>query len=163
MSIFTLSGRNILIVDDLHAMRTIVRSLLNPFQPRAIIEAGDGAEALDIIKARRIDLVITDLNMAPMSGVALTREIRRPDRSANSQIPVLIITGHRESTHVRAALEAGVNEFLTKPLVPSEFKARLENIFNKPRPQVRSATYQGPDRRRRAMWVRDDRRGAVEL
>ena len=155
---FSLAGRAILVVDDMHAMRTIVRSLLNPLNPSSIIEAGDGQEALRLLESRRVDLVITDLNMSPMNGIELTKELRRPNRRLNSSVAVLMITGHRETEHVCAAIDAGVNDFLLKPLVPSEFQYRLEKIFMTPRPSAQSSNYKGPDRRRRSLPVRKDRR-----
>lgn len=158
MSYFDLSGRSVLIVDDVQATRLIVRSLLTPLNPASMFEASDGNEALRLLAMRRFDLLITDLNMSPMSGVALTKELRRPNNSHNARLPVLMISGHREDAQIRAAIAAGVNEFLLKPLALADFHVRIERMMSKPRRQVGSVGYQGPDRRRRAMWVRHDRR-----
>jgi two-component system chemotaxis response regulator CheY len=156
----TLLGRPVLVVDDVRAMRAIIRSLLLNMGATQIIEAGDGCEALDKLKTGRVGLVVTDLNMSPMSGIALTQKLRMPGSEFLTPAPVLMVSGHREARLVQAAIEAGANEFMVKPFAPGDFEARVCSIFSNPRPIVSSGNYRGPDRRRRAMPVRKDRRQA---
>jgi DNA-binding response OmpR family regulator len=72
--------------------------------------------------------------------------------------PILILSGHNDASRVKAALEAGASDFLAKPLVTPELKARLENILRNNKAIVRSGHYRGPDRRHRKLWIRHDRR-----
>jgi len=159
----TLQGRAVLVVDDVRAMRAIVRSLLLNMGATQIIEAADGAEALDKLQASRVELVVTDLNMSPMSGIEFTQKLRMPGSKFHSAVPILMVSGHREVGLVKAAIQAGTNEFMVKPFTPGDFEARICSIFGNPRPVVSSESYHGPDRRRRAIPVRKDRRDATVL
>ncbi|RYD71591.1 MAG: response regulator, partial [Sphingobacteriales bacterium] len=73
-------GRNwsVLIVDDVRATRSIVRTLLRDMGITSIHEADDGEAALRVLQTRRIELLITDLAMEPMDGLALIRKLRQP-------------------------------------------------------------------------------------
>lgn len=115
----------VLIVDDMRAMRAIVRSLLVAMKIHDIRETGDGEEALAALARRSVDFIITDLNMAPMNGVEFTQRVRQL-RNGNSKVPVLMISAHTEHANVAAAVKAGVTYFLSKPLVPADFSRRVK-------------------------------------
>jgi len=152
----------VLVVEDNQHMRVLLRSLLNSLGIREIAEAGDGRIALEILRERKSDLVLTDLAMKPMDGLQLTRDLRQSERSANPFIPIIMITGHTERHRVEAARDAGVTEFLAKPITPQSLFARISEIVERPRAFVRSDNYFGPDRRRKALehyagpWRRHD-------
>lgn len=96
------------------------------------------------------DLLITDLRMPGMSGLDLVHHIRRSRNSLNPYLSILMLTGHAGAAEIEAARDAGVNEFLAKPVSVLALGSRLAEIVERPRRFVRSATYFGPDRRRRA-------------
>jgi two-component system chemotaxis response regulator CheY len=138
----------ILVVDDHESMRTIVSALLRAFGFQRIREAESGEAALRLLAELPADLVIVDLKMPGMDGVDFTRRLRAaPDRRA--YIPVLMMTGHATPARVVAARDAGVNEFLVKPMTGRILADRLRRIIDEDRPFVRAAGYVGPDRRRR--------------
>jgi DNA-binding response OmpR family regulator len=94
------------------------------------------------------DIVITDWAMPIFDGIELTQMIRQPGASANPFVPIIMLTGHSEKRRVVAARDAGVTEFLVKPLSARALYERIVNVVVNPRPFVRTKTYFGPDRRR---------------
>ena len=87
--------------------------------------------------------------MAPMDGLELTRRVRNDEKSSNPFVPIIMITGHTEKYRVEAARDAGVTEFLAKPVTAHNLFARITEILERPRAFVRCDSYFGPDRRRR--------------
>lgn len=162
MSGSAFEGLQVLIVEDNQHMRSLLRTLLNSIGIREIQEAGNGAAALDVLREKPCDLVLSDLAMKPMDGIDFTREIRQSARSANPFMPIIMITGHTEKQRVEAARDAGVTEFLAKPITAQSLFSRIAQIVEYPRPFVRCGAYFGPDRRRKALddyagpWRRHD-------
>ena len=140
----------LLVVDDNRHMRAIVLDLAQAIGLRDVRQAGDGGEALALLKEESCDIALVDLNMAPVDGVAFTREVRNGPSSPDVYMPVIMMTGHVERVRVEEARDAGVNEFILKPLTPAALVGRMEAVIQRPRPFVRAAAYFGPDRRRRA-------------
>jgi two-component system chemotaxis response regulator CheY len=155
----TYSNLSVIIVDDVLAMRAILRALLRNLGIQNVVEASDGAEALEVLRTKVKNLVITDFSMAPMNGIELTRELRKP-KSLNAFVPVLMVSGHNERSKISEAAEAGVSAFLLKPVTPKALADKLHILMAHQIQPVRSTTYCGPDRRRRSVWVRIDRRSA---
>lgn len=153
-----LSGLSALVVDDVHATRAIIRGLLRAYGVTDIIDAKCGLQALQILATQRRNLVITDLAMQPIDGLELTKRIRHPGTIADPYIPILMISGHADAKSVKAALQAGVTEYIVKPISPITFYERLVAVVERPRPLIRLNSYFGPDRRRSAALVRVDRR-----
>jgi two-component system chemotaxis response regulator CheY len=151
----------ILLVDDNHHMRVLLAEILKAIGVRHIYEAGDGAQALQMMRNHAIDIVMTDLSMEPLDGIDFVRLLRRSPDSPNQMCPVIMITGHSTATRVQEARNAGVNEFLAKPLNARSVLERVAQVIDHPRRFVRSDDYFGPDRRRRAdpgftgPWRRD--------
>jgi CheY-like chemotaxis protein len=152
----------VLLVEDNPHMRNLLRSLLNSLGLRDILEAGDGSAALILLRDRKCDLILTDLAMKPMDGLAFTREVRNSPASPNPYLPILMVSGHTEKHRVQAARDAGVTEFIAKPITAQGLFARIAQIIERPRPFVRCPTYFGPDRRRKNVenyagpWRRHD-------
>lgn len=148
----------VLVVDDVRAMRLVIKSMLHACGVQHIAEAADGAAALERLRASPFDLVVCDMLMAPMDGLEMMRQLRRPKSSLRPAVPVLMVSGNMDGPSVIAAIEAGVNEFLGKPLTPASFRQRLDFMVEKPRPIVKEQNYWGPERRRRLLQVRQERR-----
>ena len=138
-----------LVVEDNVHMRTLLRSLLTALGMKHVYEAANGIDALELLRERRPDLVLSDLTMKPMDGIAFTRQVRLSEDSPNPYVPIIMITGHTERHKVEAARDAGVTEFLAKPITAQNLFLRIAEIVERPRPYVRCAEYFGPDRRRR--------------
>jgi CheY-like chemotaxis protein len=139
----------VLVVDDNHHMRSIIKELLRSIGVQDIREAGDPVDAFEILKTVPVDLLLADLSMPLIDGVEFVSMVRNSADSPNPFLPVIMITGHSERSRVTAARDAGVNEFLVKPVTAKNLLERLTMIVNSPRSFVRSGTYFGPDRRRR--------------
>jgi len=160
MSITKLSGLSVLIVEDIRAMRAIIRTTLRNFGIEQVVEASDGQAALDILRGRHIDVVITDICMEPMDGIEFTRRLRQPDNGLNPYVPVLMVSGHTEVSRVKDALEAGVTAFLAKPVTPANLQKKLMTIVESSPQPVQTRTYCGPDRRRSSVRTRKRRRAS---
>ncbi len=137
-----------LVVDDNMHMRRIVRQLLHGFGSREIYEAEDGATGLEGFNSHNPDIVITDWAMPILDGLELTQMIRKPDSNANPYVPIIMLSGHSEKSRVMRARDAGVTEFLTKPIAAKALYERVLSVVLAPRPFIKTATYFGPDRRR---------------
>ena len=138
----------VLIVDDNDFMRTIIKEILHAFHVKSLIEAKDGLTALQLLKERPVNLMITDWQMPEMDGVELVRRVRTAKGSPNLSLPIIMLTGHSELRQVVRARDAGVNEFLAKPVNPQSLYSRIIAISSRPRTFIRCDTYVGPDRRR---------------
>jgi len=137
-----------LIIDDNAHMRRIVRTLLNGFGSREIYEAEDGPSGLEAFTQYGPEIIITDWVMPSLDGLELTRMMRQPDAHGNAYVSIIMLTGHSEKARVTAARDAGVTEFLAKPISAKGLYQRIVNVVVNPRPFIRTATYFGPDRRR---------------
>jgi two-component system, chemotaxis family, chemotaxis protein CheY len=160
MSKLAISDLSVLIVDDVRAMRAILKALLRTYGIQDFMEAGDGAEALNILRGNRRDLVITDLSMNPMDGLEFTRRLRQHSSGPNALVPVIVVSAHNEMSWVKDALEAGVTEFLLKPVTAAALGRRLNALVERPRAVIREKSYCGPDRRRRSVGAGKPRRAA---
>ena len=139
----------VLVIDDNMHMRGIIKELLRAVGVQDIKEAADPVEAFELIKTIPIDLVLVDFSMPIIDGVEFTQMVRTSSDSPNPYIPIVMITGHSERSRVSSARDAGVNEFLVKPVTAKSLMDRITAIVNNPRSFVKGGTYFGPDRRRR--------------
>jgi two-component system, chemotaxis family, chemotaxis protein CheY len=140
-----------LIVEDNPHMRALLRSLLNALGITRIGEATNGEEAFGLLRECQPDLVLSDLSMTPMDGIAFVRQVRTSRDSPNPYVPIIMITGHTERLHVEAARDSGVTELLAKPITAGNLLQRIAEIIERPRPFVKSPSYFGPDRRRHSI------------
>ena len=137
-----------LVCDDNPHMRRILRTLLHSFGAREVYEAEDGATALEMYTHYVPDIVITDWAMPIFDGLELTQMIRQPGANANPYVPIIMLTGHSEKKRVISARDAGVTEFLAKPISAKSLYQRILNVVVNPRPFIKTKNYFGPDRRR---------------
>jgi CheY-like chemotaxis protein len=112
----------VLVVDDDEQMRKLIETLLSQKGHHCIM-ASNGLEALDKITDEKCDVVITDIIMPEMDGIALTRELSRRN------LPVMIMTGHAEDYSAETAIASGAREFISKPFSTTEFIIRFEKMM----------------------------------
>lgn len=139
---------HILLADDNANMRAIVATMLNALGVGRVSEAEDGYQALAMLARTPADIVIVDFKMVPMDGVEFTRHLRHSKDSPDIHMPVIMMTGHAEHSRVTSARDAGVTEFVAKPVDLYSLKKRLEAVILRPRPYIRAGDFYGPDRRR---------------
>ena len=87
--------------------------------------------------------------MEPVDGLQFVRMVRNERRSPAPYVPIIMVTGFTDKQRVEEARDAGVSEFLAKPVTIEALNARIETIINRPRPFIRTGEFFGPDRRRR--------------
>ena len=90
------------------------------------------------------DIVITDWAMPIFDGIELAQMIRQPDSKGNPYAPIIMLTGHSEKRRVTVARDAGVTEFLAKPISAKGLYQRILNVVANPRPFIKTKTYFGP-------------------
>lgn len=144
-----LESLKVLLVDDHPHIRTLLSELLRSIGIFQTFQAGDGLEAMRIVRDRTIDIIMTDLIMTPVDGIEFVRLLRSLPDNTSRLIPVIMITGHPTLSRINQARDAGVNEFLVKPITSRGVIERLQVIIDHPRPFVKTPTYFGPDRRRK--------------
>ena len=137
-----------LVIDDNAHMRRILRTLLHGFGTRDVYEAEDGAAGLEAFNHYMPDIVLTDWAMPIFDGLELTQMIRQPGANGNPYVPIIMLTGHSEKKRVVIARDAGVTEFLAKPISAKSLYQRIINVVANPRPFIKTKNYFGPDRRR---------------
>ena len=144
-----LESLRVLLVDDNQHMRAIVTTVLSGVGVTLVRETRDGAEALELLREWPADLAIVDFQMQPLDGVEFTRLVRNSPDSRNPYLPIIMMTGHSERTRVEEARDAGVTEFVAKPLTAKAVLERINAVIYRPRAFIRTESYLGPDRRRR--------------
>lgn len=148
-----------LIVEDNANMATILRTMLQGLGCRDIKEARDVGHGLEIVMNSRPDIALVDFELEDMNGVEFVNFVRGAPDSVNPYLPIIMITAHSSRGVVGEALEAGVNEFLTKPISAKALYDRVYRIIEAPRMNIKVDNYRGPDRRRANLKLtRKDRR-----
>jgi two-component system chemotaxis response regulator CheY len=137
-----------LVIDDNAHMRRILRTLLHGFGARDVYEAEDGAAGLEAFTHYMPDIVLTDWAMPIFDGLELAQMIRQPGANGNPYVPIIMLTGHSEKKRVLAARDAGITEFMAKPISAKALYQRILNVVANPRQFIKTKTYFGPDRRR---------------
>ncbi len=149
MSGYRFDRLKVLVVDDNPHMRKLVVTILQAFGVIQIYEADNGDRAWTILRESNPDVLVLDWVMEGMSGLDLIQMIRSNPASPNPFVPVVMLTGYTSLDHVRQARDAGVNEFIAKPVSVKTMMSRLVAVIEHPRPYVRTNGYFGPCRRRR--------------
>lgn len=149
-----------LVIEDEPASRDLVVSLLDGIGIAQIDRATDGEDAFKRLASAVPDVIVSDVMMEPMDGIAFTRRLRTHRASPAPNTPVILLTAHTDRTTVIEARDAGVNAFVAKPVSIDELRRKIVMVMNDPRQFIRSEDYVGPDRRRRDVPLagRRDRR-----
>ena len=108
--------------------------------------------------------------MPLFDGLEFVQMIRQPDSTLNPYVPIIMLSAHSERHRVLQARDAGVNDFLCKPISAKSLHQRISAILQTPRPFIRANTYFGPDRRRQTATVayrglerRKEQAGVIEV
>jgi two-component system chemotaxis response regulator CheY len=118
---------NILIVDDYKTMLRIIKNLLSQLGFNNVEEATNGSMALVRLREKKFDLIISDWNMEPMTGLELLKTVRAEE--GLKTIPFIMITAESKTENVVAAKEAGVNNYIVKPFNAETLKTKLTAVL----------------------------------
>jgi|SRR3974390_36074 len=153
MSGYHFDRLKILIIDDNAHMRKMMSVILQAFGVTAIFEACDGPGGWMKFRSCNPDMIFLDWMMPGMNGLEFTRLVRNAKDSHNPFIPIIMVTGYTQIEHVQRARDAGVTEFLAKPISAKSVLMRMTVATENPRSFVRTQNYFGPCRRRRSSEV----------
>lgn len=141
------STLRILLVEDNDFQRKIMVKILETLGAREVVQASNGADALTVLASFTPDIVLTDSRMEPMDGLEMARQIRSSEGDAFQTVPMIMISVEGHPDEVRAARDAGIEDFLVKPVRPEILRDRIRHLLRNPRPFIRCEAYIGPDRR----------------
>jgi two-component system, chemotaxis family, chemotaxis protein CheY len=114
-----------LIVDDSSVMRKIVERALRQagLESMVVHEAGSGTEGIDLLRAKQVDLILSDINMPSMDGLEFLRQIKAQNLAPG--VPVVMITTESSEEHVKEAIHAGAKGYIRKPFTADQVKERV--------------------------------------
>jgi two-component system chemotaxis response regulator CheY len=123
-----------LVVDDIAAMRKMIKKVLNEEGYQNVVEAQDGKNAFEkindsFLKNEPIDFIISDWNMPYILGIDLLKKCKADDRFKN--IPFILVTDESDQKNIIEGIQAGVSEFIVKPFNALTVKAKLEKVYQK--------------------------------
>jgi two-component system chemotaxis response regulator CheY len=139
----------VLVIDDNLHMRRLVAAVLEAFGIKTVFEAENANDGWQIFRTEPWDLIFLDWVMDGMSGLEFAEKVRTSPDSPNPFVPIVMLTGHTSIERVNAARDAGINEFLAKPVSAKAIMNRLVAVIEHPRSFIRTKGYFGPCRRRR--------------
>ena len=116
----------ILIVDDYATMLRILRNLLRQLELENVDEAANGEEALFKLRKSPYDLVISDWNMQPMTGIELLRHVRADAKIKH--LPFIMVTAESKTENVIVAKQAGVSNYIVKPFNADTLRAKIASV-----------------------------------
>ncbi len=120
----------VLVVEDEDAIRELVAFHLEAAE-FTVLQASDGEEGIALARSEEIQLVVLDLMLPKMDGVAVLREIRR-----QSRVPVIMLTARTEEADRVRGLELGADDYMGKPFSPRELVARVKAVLRRTEPPV---------------------------
>jgi len=121
----------ILVVDDSATTRSLVASYLTDWEGVEVLEAASGFEALRVLPARRVDLIVTDINMPDINGLELISFVRANPNYR--RIPVVIITTENSAEDRKRGLDLGASAYLVKPFVAADLRRAVETALGRER------------------------------
>ena|ERR1051326_6289846 len=121
------TNMRVLIVDDYHTMLRILRNLLRQLSLENVEEASDGEEAFSKLQTQPCDLVISDWNMQPVTGLDLLKRVRADTKI--KRIPFIMVTAESKTENVIAAKQAGVSNYIVKPFNSETLRAKIASVM----------------------------------
>jgi DNA-binding response OmpR family regulator len=120
----------VLVADDDRDILSLVTFRLERSGYR-VLQASDGAEALELAREQAPDLAVLDLMMPRLTGLEVTRALRGDERTRD--LPVILLTARVQEDDVRAGLDAGATAYVAKPFSPQELRDRVDALLERER------------------------------
>ncbi len=152
----------ILVVEDNPTNRLVALKMLEKLGHEAAT-ADNGKEAVEALRTTPYDIVLMDCQMPVMDGFTATRVIRAPGSGVlNPGVPIIALTAHAMKGDRELCLEAGMNDYLSKPVNPHNLATALEQFGSRQAPVGQNGTHPPPAGQEEAEWPDFDREGFVE-
>ena len=120
-------GVTIMVVDDSRIMRNTVKGVFSGVVPACnFVEAKDGVEALTLLQAQPIHLILLDWNMPNLSGIDFLKQVRAMEEY--KELPIIMVTSEAAKFNVIEALKNGATDYITKPIKLDQFKSKLAKL-----------------------------------
>jgi two-component system chemotaxis response regulator CheY len=117
----------ILLVDDSQTMRRIVKGVLKELGFTHTVEADNGQRALELLKAEKVDFIVSDWHMPEMTGIELLKAVRASEEWKD--LPFLMVTAEGKSQQVLEAVKNQVSNYVVKPFTPATLEDKIKKIF----------------------------------
>jgi two-component system, chemotaxis family, chemotaxis protein CheY len=143
-----IQGLAILIVDHNQQARRLTRTMLTTLGAKSVYEAGDGLDALGLLRHNPIDVMVLDRDVPLLSAAELLSYVRSPDLFPKPNLPVIMLVADARRQDAIEALRAGAHELLLKPTSPKALQDRLLSVMLNPRKLVRIGNAYVPEPRR---------------
>lgn len=123
----TIHDFGVLLVEDDDFTRKLIYRLLHDIRVRTVFEAADGVQALDILRKNGgdVDVAVCDLEMPKMGGLDLLHALRTATGNPLADLPVVVLTSHREADVVKRAIAYGISGYMVKPVSKADLIKRL--------------------------------------
>ena len=148
MADYNIENLKFLFVDDNANMRHLMSTILSSLGAKDTTTVDSVDKGFGKLYDFDADIVICDLRMEPLDGIEFIKMIRNNDTSPNRYVPIIMLTAHSEPSAIEHARDAGVHEFMAKPVSATKLNAKIKRIIEHPRSFIRTEDYFGPDRRR---------------
>lgn len=150
MQSYNLSNLNILILENNKLIRRLMSTVFHEFGVRKGQKTGDPEDAFKMFTSNTPDIIISDWS-PELDGIEFVKRVRSAPDSPDPFVPIIICTGNTEKRHVSTARDAGMTEFLVKPVSAKTIYSRIVAVIEHNRRFVRNHNFFGPDRRRRVL------------
>ncbi len=144
-----LKRMKMLVVDPNAYMRGVIADSLRRLMVTNISAAATAVEAFTVGRMFKPDIIFVDWDAGRMSGLEFTREVRRNTTGMSRETPIILLAGAIDHDQLMSARQAGINEFLLKPVSAQGVLSRIEEVVLRPRKFIDSRNYVGPCRRRK--------------
>ena len=124
--------RTVLIADDSRTTQMLVQTTLQRLRDVRFCTAENGRQALDLLSREAVDLLVTDINMPEMDGIALVREVRKTH--PREKLPILIMTAKGEDAARGEGMALGANAYILKPLSGRDLMTLAAQLLGTPAP-----------------------------
>lgn len=128
---------NILVVEDEPAIQELIAANLQ-LAGHSVLRAEDGEQALARVRDAVPDVILLDWMLPGLSGIQLARRFRADERTR--EVPIIMLTARSEEVDKVAGLEAGADDYITKPFSPRELMARIKAVLRRRAPQITEDT-----------------------
>jgi len=152
---YDISGLHILLLERQSLMQSLMKQVFRQFRVYKLKITDSPEEAYQLFQQTPADIILSDWTY-DLDGLAFLNRVRTDDKSPNPFVPVVMVTANSEPNHVFDARDAGMTEFLTKPVSAQSIYSRICAVIDSTRPYVRTNAFFGPDRRRRRGGFFDD-------